>query len=319
MVEQLKPFGVGSLPWSDPLEAIAHVQRYYGSAPFVPQLPLRGVLSQMVVEPFQRYRSHFDSTRGGTILKGSLDTLVNLSELRVSERLDAAPRTGVVDFDECFAALSATTIPSCKLQLIGPATLFKHLSYGGRSLGECPEAVAIYALYIEEMEFRLSRVLELTTEVTVVFDEPSLPYLGRNELTAALKRLARLGAMVRERGAQFGVHCCGSLEDPGVQAALQTLNLDLLSTPWFLSSPCHVDVELKALIRPDGVLALGVFPTDGSISEIDLPPIVSRLRTFAGGDTTLAVSASCGLAFVGEDNAEAVGRAISQLVELFSA
>ena len=320
MATTLQPFGVGSVPWRDPEPAVAHVFRYYSVAPFVPQLPLRGALSQMVVEPFQRYRAYLDGSRSGTIRKGALDELVALSALSPEHRLDAAPRNGAVDFDACLTVLARGAIPRCKLQLIGPATLFKHLTYGGHPLTEATERSAIYSLYLEELEYRLTQVRALTSVVSVVFDEPALPYLGRGELAAGVSQLARLSVFVRERGAQFGVHCCGPLTDPGVYSAVKSLQADIVSIP-FLSPSSAVgegDPEaLTALVREGGTLALGVCPTDGSIAHFDPAIAVDQLRKLAHSRIELAVSASCGLAFSGEENAEAVGRMLQQVCELF--
>lgn len=321
---RVRPFGVGSLPWNEPRRAVGHVLRHYQDAPFVPQLPLRGTLSQMVTEPFQRYRNHFDSSRGGTIRKGAMEALVALSELSPSNRLDAAPRSGVVDFDECLDLLRDSELPRCKVQLIGPGTLFKHLLYGGRTVPlSSKEGRALFALYLEEVEYRLASVRLVAPEVTFVLDEPALPYLGRDELSTALPQLERLGAIIRERGAAFGIHCCGSIDDPGVHLALTSLQADLLSTPWLRDTGTAAGVELRSMVKAGGTLALGVCPTDASIAHFDPVAIAGMLHRFEAGileagEVQLAVSASCGLAFTDEASAEAVGRAISRLCELFS-
>ncbi len=321
-VSAIKAFGIGSLPWMDPESAVAHVFTYYSDAPFIPQLPLRGPLSQMVSEPFQRYASHFDVTKGGTIRKGALDDLVELSSLSPRARVERLAESGdEAEFDQLlpmYLGHPKVRPTSCKAQLIGPATLFKHLSYCGRSIpSSSREGVALFSLYLEELERRLSLLCERGLAITFVLDEPALPYLGRNELALAIPLIKRAGALIRGANARYGLHCCGSTADEGVIAALHQLKPDLLSVPCALNDLGRVLALTEALTDP-GAMVLGVCPTDGSIAEFDEPTVEKALRLTEGCKSELYLSASCGLAFSTVENAELVGKTLRSLCSSLS-
>ena len=322
------PFGIGSLPWCDERQAAAHVREFYAEFPFVPQLPLRGPLSQMVTEPFQRYSDLFDTERSGTIRKGRLEDLVAIGQL--SERdlrkfhLEQSKRS---DFDEALFAVRAEfkiadeqRLPIAKAQMIGPATLFRHLKYGGNALN--PSAIdgrALLRLYYDELSMRIVELGGLAERRVFVLDEPALPFLPRLELLRSIELIGEAARRIRASGAQFGIHCCASLQDEGVAAAVDAMAPDLICAPWAFGDNSSAHPSERRYVS-HGSFAFGICPTDSSISAFDPIAAAEALRKDASTrpPEPLLISASCGLGFSGEDNAVLIGKALRRVCELLS-
>lgn len=293
--------GVGSMPGTDPAEAVRVVLGELPDLPFLPELPARG--------------PHGDLTGRATALLADLHTDLQPSGWRITARPSRDGQRAHDFLSRDLDALEETGArpPVLKVQCVGPWTLAAtiELSRGDRLLAD-PGAVEDLAqslaeglrLHLEDLRRRLPG-----TALLLQLDEPALPGVLSAQIPTA-SGFGRLRApdpqtaaerlrTVLEAAEHTVVHCCAP--SPPIEllrrAGAGSLSLDAAAlTP-------HDDDAIGLAVEEGAGLLLGVVPgTDADLSDLDarMAPVKELWRRL-GFDPALlpaavVVTPSCGLA-----------------------
>jgi hypothetical protein len=297
--------GVGSLPFTDPNEAVRFVAAHSPLLPFWPQLPNRqageGVIAQGLgsLAPFLEpaAKPYCWQLRAGAAQRfaAALDS--------DDACLIPATAAGFFSFEAAFRAGEFPEAVAVKAQSEGPATLAQCVFIDGEPLACQPGWLECVATFIARQAiWQIQRLHRLGRPVIFVLDEPaiSLAVSGATASQAAgiATAINRVLQAVREAGAIAGLHCCAPLPIAFVRA----LDLDLVSFD------AHLPVDggnwfdlARAVIARPGHLAFGLVPTSPN-TEFGTSALFARwlrLAATAGDVIEVAsrtiVTATCGL------------------------
>ncbi|MCW2678764.1 MAG: hypothetical protein JWM62_165 [Frankiales bacterium] len=293
--------GVGSMPGTDPSEAVRTVLGLLPDLPFLPELPARG--------------QHGDL--GGRSAALLADLPVDLQpagwRLTTGRSRDGARARDLLSYDLDALQEAAQSPPALKLQCAGPWTLaaMVELPKGDRVLSD-PGAVDDLAQSLAEgLARHLADVAARLpgTRLVLQLDEPSLPaVLGGGIPTAsgfgrlrapAASRAVEVLARVLAVAEQTVVHCCA----PGVPVTLlRKAGAGAVSLDATLLTP-RDDDQLGEAVEGGTGLLLGVVPTTGARSSevAAMMAPVQELWRRLGQDSerlpgTVVVTPTCGLA-----------------------
>ncbi|MCW2570116.1 MAG: hypothetical protein JWO88_174 [Frankiales bacterium] len=293
--------GVGSMPGTDPAEAIRVVLGELPDLPFLPELPARG--------------PHADLTGRGTALLVGLHADLQPSGWRLTARpaRDGQRARDLLARD--LDALEEAGPPPAvfKVQAAGPWTLAAtvELTRGDRVLSDPSAVTDLTQSLAEGLSLHLADVARRLPGTTVVLqlDEPALPAVlaaqiptasgyGRlrpPDVPTAVDRLRRVFAV-----AEFTVaHCCAP--GPPVEL-LRQAGAGSLSVDASVLTP-HDDDAIGAAVEEGAGLLLGLVPS----VDADLSDLAARMRPAlqlwrrlgfepALLPSTVVVTPSCGLA-----------------------
>uniref|UniRef100_A0A7C5AMK5 Methionine synthase n=1 Tax=Desulfobacca acetoxidans TaxID=60893 RepID=A0A7C5AMK5_9BACT len=330
--------GIGSLPYTDPEEAVSLVLGLFPEMPFWPQLVRLGFREEMVAQ----------GAGGLPALKVDLENRQVLLDPEVSREMALAEFYELVWSGELgpfalapeeargFHVLLNRVSSSgngpliLKGQVVGPVTF--------AGMVKAPDGKAI--LYDLELTQAVSQGLackaawqaekfrETGREAVVFFDEPILSGFGsaflpisRQEVTTILTDTLET---LREKGqVKIGVHCCGNTD----WSLLLETSLDILSFDSFGYFD-HLLLYLKPLaefLKRGGYLAWGLVPTGAENLARETPDSlwqhftsqVERLKeTGLGKEEILRhslLTPACGLGYLSPETAT---RALTLLAEL---
>lgn len=251
------PTAIGSLPLTDPDEAIALVLEVLPELPAAPTLPRRDPREQMIAQAAWGVAGVEVAADGSIALDGSgLDPDAPLGD----PELTGPPFATLQRF---LAAVAGRTRP-VKVQMTGPITLARALTQAGAP-AELALAVAGSATRARGRALLAATRAQVPDAPLVVFlDEPSLVGGPPEDLAAPDTIIDLLsGALaVWEPDAFTGVHCCGPTD-------WKTL---LQAGPRILSAPVGADfapgaAALAAFLERDGWIAWGAVPTDRPLGD----------------------------------------------------
>lgn len=260
--------GIGSLPGTEPLEAVPLPLTVLPGLPYLPELPARGPGADMIGRAFGilaelyvtlapsgwRFAEHPGRDHGR--VRGYLH-----------QDLDALEERG-----QAYDGL-------IKVQVAGPWTLaaMVELHYGDKALadhGACRDIAASLAEGLREHVADVRKRLPLSTGVVVQLDEPALPAVldGTVRTASGFGTLRAVEANVAEtalrsivdvlagEGVPVIAHCCAARAPLGVlrRAGFAGLAVD------FGLLPPEADDDLGQLMESGGVLLAGVVPAVGS-------------------------------------------------------
>jgi methionine synthase II (cobalamin-independent) len=261
--------GVGSMPGTDPVEAVAMVLALLPDLPFLPELPARG--------------PHADLAGRSAALLADLPVDLQPAGWRLTSgrSRDAARARDLLAYDLDALEQAADDPPALKLQCAGPWTLaaLLELPKGDRVLAD-PGAVDDLAQslaeglsrHLADVAARLPR-----TRLVLQLDEPSLPAVltggiptasgfGRLRAPTAERVTAVLARVLAQPGAaDTVVHCCAP--SPPV-ALLRRAGAGAFSLDATLLTP-RDDDALGEVVEQGAGLLLGVVPsTDGRADDL---------------------------------------------------
>ena len=310
--------GIGSLPGTDPREAVRTVLGELPDLPFLPELPARG--------------QHADlAGRSAALLAGlPVDLQPAGWRLTTGHSRDGARARDFLSYDLDALQEAADRPPAFKVQCAGPWTLaaLLELPRGDRVLAD-PGAVADLAQSLAEgLRAHLADVAARLPGTTLVLqlDEPSLPAVmgggiptasGFGRLrTPAASRVVEVLAGVLAVAEHTVVHCCAPR--PPV-ALLRKAGAGAVSLDATLLTP-RDDDGLGEAVESGAGLLLGVVPaTDAPLSDLTamMAPVQALWRRLGQPPEalgrTVVITPTCGLAGASPEHAR---RALQVSVEI---
>ena len=299
--------GVGSLPGTDPREAVRTVLGLLPELPFLPELPARG--------------PHADLAGRSTALLASLPVDLQPTGWRLVARPSGDGRLArdllSRDLDALEEAASSARPPVLKVQCAGPWTLASllELPRGDKVLAD-PAALDDLAQSLAEgLRAHLADLGSRLpgTRLVLQLDEPSLPTVlagrvptasGFGTLRApagswAVEVLRTVLAVAGGAGADTVVHCCAS--SPPLEVLVRA-GAGALGVDGTLLTARDDDAVGQALEAGTGLL-LGLVPgVDGPLSDLGatMAPATSLWRRLGLAPellaTSVVVTPTCGLA-----------------------
>jgi len=253
--------GIGSLPFEDEPAAFDFVRRHCPALPFVPQLPRRGRLYEMLYEPFQGFPEVIGGGGEWTLEKGVLE------EMRARIRTDCRARESVERFEGEFPPVRA---PNVKCQLVGPYTFLTQLRYVGSALIDERETRRFGAELLTECIERELALLSPDREQTIyVLDEPCLAFLKKKHVLGGAGVFRDLVQTIRNGGGVPAIHCCAPLPGEAAAALLRELDVDIISLGFTPERDFAETVStdfLRAHLDGGRKVLWGIVPTRGAIS-----------------------------------------------------
>ena len=293
--------GVGSLPGTDPREAVRTVLDALPELPFLPELPARG--------------AHGDLAGRSAALLADLPVDLQPAGWRLTtgRSRDGARARDLLSYDLEALEEHAGGAPALKLQCAGPWTLaaLLELPRGDRVLADHGAVDDLAQSLAEGLARHLADVAGRLpgTRLVLQLDEPSLPTVlagrvptasGFGTLRApAASRAVEVLATVLAVAPDTVVHCCAP--SPPL-ALLRRAGASALSLDATLLTPRDDDAVGEAL-EAGAALLLGVVPSlDAPLSDLSatMRPVQDLWRRLGQAPDALAgsvvVTPTCGLA-----------------------
>lgn len=286
--------GVGSLPWTDPRQAIDVVAEYAPNLPFWPQLPARAPGEDMVSQALGAAAQILPPREGWPWPVP--DPVALLAALVPELRPEDA--AGFFAFKQALDEGRFPKAEALKGQLVGPWTL-------ASSLGR-PELLEPLAEHLAALaRWQLLRLQRFCLPVLIMVDEPALGSVPAGERERAAAAIGRVFRELDEHEGISGLHCCGAFDLTWLDHLTpDVLHLDLSGgVEAFLEHP-----SARRWRAGGGRSVLGVLPSSGPLPSKDsLVALRRRLweRAWKQGDDLVDLwSTACGLAQVNTRRAE---------------
>jgi hypothetical protein len=296
---------IGSLPFSDPSEAIKLIRRYLPAIPHWPQLPRRGMEEHFV---FQFLHPLVDT---GLLVVQDDTYFFDMSQTNWPNRLTEfytnclaaeegdpsalenflPPKEAAIGFHEFLADMQRTGAKGIKFfkgQIVGPLT-------AGLQLKDERGRLAYYHGDLRDVIVRTlalnarcqaAALTQFGCPAIIFVDDPAIrAYGSRHHLTLTremiLEDLNTIFGAVLSENALIGVHSCEALDwSLLLESELQILSLDTYR--YGDSLICYAS-QVKNFLESDGVVAWGIVPTldDPFAEEIDT--LIKRLQRLWSG------------------------------------
>jgi methionine synthase II (cobalamin-independent) len=314
------PINMGSLPHTDPEEALNLIPKHLQEVSAWPQLPKRSFLENMYVQFSERFpgvvlereriyvdRAHDLSADLGQLYLAYLED--DLDAYAVSPAYAAGlARWSKGDFNSCKAVKGQVTGPiSWGLSVVdqqGRPVLYDEV---------LADAVAKHLRLKAAWQERELRCLHPRTMILV--DEPYLASFGSAYVAVTREQvIALIGEVLDGLVGLKGIHCCGNTDWSLVLSTpIDILSFDAYSYAETLSL---YPAEVEEFLRRGGIIAWGIVPHEGeqldgetAASLVErlhqaMELLVSKGIPFEQLLTASLVSPSCGLGSVSLDRAE---------------
>jgi hypothetical protein len=266
--------GIGSLPLTDPDEAVALSLRYLPEAPIWPQLPRLGFREQMGAQCSEGLPALvLDEARGRIWLDTGRDLAPDLE--RFFERylardlaffgISASHAAGL---PALLRALEGGPPPHARFlkgHVTGPLTA--GISVKDATGRDIVHNELLFDVVVKNLAMKAAWQVELLGRfglpVIVFIDEPAMETLGSAFSAAAPELVAEkfeeIIAAIHERGGIAGIHCCGNADWPLILGTqVDIVNFDAFG---YLERVLLYPAEIAAFLSRGGALAWGVVPT----------------------------------------------------------
>ena len=285
----LSTTGIGSVPFTDPGEAVEFLLNAGLSLPFWPQVPKRCFAEEMVPQdsrgiPCVRIDSEAHKVR--------LDLSARMTEIeefyvRFMEENPAAFAFGedyASGFFEFERKARGRQWPVVKGQTTGPVTLCTSIyDENGNPLFADPDLRdTAVKMIVRKAQWQIGRLAPFARDRVLMFvDEPVLAAFGSS--TYIYLSEADVQAMLGEvfeaingAGAMTAIHVCGN-SDWGmvVRSGVQVINFDAYQ---YGSSISLYAADVKTLLDRGGSIAWGIVPTTTALAKETTESLVARME-----------------------------------------
>lgn len=270
---------VGSMPQTEPRQALDVLERYPTSIPTWPQLPKRSFKETMVPqysEGFPGIRVDEEEKKIWVEWDDELfNDMATFYEQVVEDNIDAHNISA--DYGACLRLFieklkaSAHPYSTVKAQVTGPFTFGLGLNdNSGRAVwfDEQYRDVVIKGI-IGKARWLFHQLKPYAEKVFIFFDEPILSALGTAAYLSikdedVIRYLNEVIGALQAEGAAVGVHCCGNMD----WGLLAETRVDIISfDAYFYGEKLALyPRQISAFLERDGHLAWGIVPT----AEVDI-------------------------------------------------
>jgi len=281
-----KPFettGIGSLPFTDPEEAVKLVLEGC-DIPFWPQLPKRSFKEYMIPQYCEGFPCiEVDEEKKQVSLKATTQEDLNAFYEAISKG-EAFPISG--DFAAGFyafkEALKKGSTYAIKGQITGPLTFSLGLKDPeGRYLYFNEELREIALMLLSaKARWQIEVLKEYAEQVIMFIDEPILSALGSSSYLGvstdeAGRMLKTLVEEIHSAGAISGIHCCGKADWALViETGVKILNFDAFD---YFDAFNAYSGEIASFVQRGGLIAWGIIPTTDAINTTSLDKLKEKL------------------------------------------
>lgn len=319
--------GIGSLPMTDPLEAVQFIETACPEIPFWPQLPQRAASETMVeqvlgpLKPFLKPSS--SASRFGYDVRDEMLSDFTQALDHVEARLDDAHAAGFFAFQKALQNGAFQDAIALKGQQIGPLTLSGLLFLNGQPILHHLELTQKVTHYLERIAcWQIDLLKAYGKPVLMFFDEPGLGLLAKKEFRLANGLLNILRTCLENlgsRGAYTGLHCCASVPYKLMcEAKPDVISFDAdQDLTAFLEEPAA-----KMFLQKGGSVAFGLVPTQLKDRSISMDETYLKWKTelqknleFAEVAKLSFITASCGVGLMPRGEAERTFKLARELSE----
>lgn len=295
--------GIGSLPFTDPVEAVEFVSELCPVLPWWPQLPARspgeGMLSQALGAHVATLEPDGTPFRW-RVRRGAAQAFAEgLEHGEVGLKEEAA--AGFFAFERAVESGRLSRAVAIKAQVAGPVTLAGSVFVDGSAPGREEWLYRLAGFVARQAVWQVTRLRRLGKPVVMVLDEPALGLAAGaspDRFPAAVRALATVVRAIRDAGGSAGLHCCAPLP----ARMLAALDLDWISFDAYLPID---EISWRELAGPivsgGGALAFGLVPTEpgAGACPVELLDRWRRLAAPLGEASSVArstvITATCGL------------------------
>lgn len=285
---------IGSMPHTDPAQAVGIVFGAIPDAPVWPQLPKRGIREQMeiqyseglprIVMDEEKQRMYFDTTGDysedlATFYEGYMvaEEEGDCSAAAIGPDFSA----GIPAFEERLKTLEKKP-DFVKGQTTGP------ISFALTIVDENKRAIYYNEEFVDvvvkscamKCRWQIQKLRPYGDNVICFLDEPILAAFGSSTYVSVQRddvvaKLAEVIEAIRAEGAIPGIHCCGNTEwSIPVDAGAEIVNFDAYD--YGDTVALYPDHMKRHLIDNHNALAWGVVPTSAAIREESVESLVDR-------------------------------------------
>jgi hypothetical protein len=290
---------IGSLPHSDPTQAVEVVLQNIPEAPIWPQLPRLGLQEQMEVQYSEGLPNVvLDRAKGRMFFDTAADYSESFAAFYEVYMTGAEAGPGAGDFSSMAISpefskgiyaledrlkAEGKKRPFVKVQTTGPCSFALTITDENKRAiyyNEEFRDVIIKALAMK-CRWQLQKFQPYAEQMICFIDEPILSAFGsstyvsvkRDDVVAHLKEVIDA---VHAEGGLAGIHCCGNTEwSILVDAGVDILNFDAFG---FGETIAMYPQAVKTLLERGGAVAWGVVPTSPAIREQTPEKLVAHLE-----------------------------------------
>jgi len=282
--------GIGSLPFTDPADAVSFLMDAGLTAPFWPQLPRRSWLESMVPQ-YSEGMPCVSMDRDAEDL--ALDETDRQQEMQDFYETFLADGTDGFTVSEEVAAgfyeferrAEGKTWPVVKGQVTGPVTFTTSIKgedkrplYGDQELRD-----AAVKLLARKARWQVERLQPLAENGVLIFlDEPVMAAYGTSAYAGVREEdvhemMQPIFKSIRDAGGVPGMHVCGN-SDWGVvlRSGVQVVNFEAYEHGDTLA--LYPD-DVRELLDRDGYIAWGIVPTSVRVRNETAESLVQRLTS----------------------------------------
>lgn len=289
--------GIGSVPYTEPDEALAMIFHHLPHLPHWPQMPKRTRREHFVYQcltPLSELgllviREDSFSYVHGKNIESNLTEFYEryLKVVETGEELDffAIPKEsgiGLYRFIEYLKNFKRHSIVAVKGQIAGPLSIGLNLTdEERRPIFYHPQ---LKDVLIKTLSLNALWQTELLKEIgppMVFIDDPAIAGWGtaphvaleREEMVLALKEIV---AQIKAAGGMAGIHACAGV-DWGViiEAGVDIISFDAY---YYFDTIIGFSSQLQQFLAGGGLLAWGIIPTSYAIWEEDLASLFTKFR-----------------------------------------
>ena len=282
---------IGSLPHININEALDLIFNTTPQIPSWPQLPRRSPVELMEFQSGVGFPGAIPNRSIGKIMidrEAALTVIPQFYEKILADDIDflaydpdVAP--GLYAFADRISKTNSSSLVAVKGQLIGPVTFATSVVDTSRRAIFYDSTLLDIAiqLLMAKAKHQYKVLMNLCNNVVIFFDEPCLAAFGSAYFPPTAEEISRCLQQILEPlnslGAITGIHCCGNTSWPLLlQSGAKVINFDSFE---FFERFKLYPLEIASFLNREGILALGISPTDERIHNISENSLAEMLHS----------------------------------------